>query len=83
MPPFAEEFYGSVSVNEKGQIVIPADARKSLEINPGDKLLVMSGPHKSGLVMVKPEVMIEMANKLESGRAKIDKMIKEDKNARE
>jgi AbrB family looped-hinge helix DNA binding protein len=83
MPPFAEEFYGSVTVNEKGQVVIPADARKSLDINPGDKLLVMSGPHKSGLVMVKPEVMMEMANKLESGKAKIDKMINEDKNARE
>ena len=78
MLPFFEEFYGSVTTNEKGQVVIPADARKALNIKPGDKLLVMSGPDKKGLVFVKPETIIEITNKFESGKRKLKKMIDKD-----
>jgi len=38
-------FYGSVTVGERGQIVIPAEARAELGIKPGDKLIVMRDPH--------------------------------------
>ncbi len=78
MLPFFQEFYGSVTTNEKGQVVIPADARKALNINPGDKLLAMSGPENMGLVLVKPEIVLKIANKLESGKAKLDKMIEKE-----
>ncbi|MBN8690442.1 MAG: AbrB/MazE/SpoVT family DNA-binding domain-containing protein [Armatimonadetes bacterium] len=37
-------FYGSVTVGERGQIVIPAEARAELQIKPGDKLIVMRDP---------------------------------------
>lgn len=37
-------FYGSVTVGERGQIVIPAEARNELNIKPGDKLIVMKDP---------------------------------------
>ncbi len=36
--------YGSVTVGERGQVVIPAEARTAMKIEPGDKLLVFSGP---------------------------------------
>lgn len=32
--------YGSVTINAKGQIVIPKDARKALKLHAGDTLLV-------------------------------------------
>jgi len=35
-----EYFYGVASVGEKGQIVIPAEARKKMDVKKGDKLLV-------------------------------------------
>jgi len=35
-----KKFYGSVTVSERGQIVIPADARKDFNIKTGDKLLI-------------------------------------------
>jgi len=35
-----EEFYGTATLNRKGQIVIPADAREAMGIKNGDKLLV-------------------------------------------
>lgn len=33
-------FYGTVTVSDRGQIVIPAEARRDLGIEVGDKLLV-------------------------------------------
>ena len=38
--PADRRFYGAVTVSERGQIVIPADARKDFNIKTGDKLLV-------------------------------------------
>jgi AbrB family looped-hinge helix DNA binding protein len=49
-----ECFYGSATLGERGQVVIPADARKDCEINPGDKLLVFRHPlHKHMLIFAK------------------------------
>lgn len=35
-----EQFYGTTTLGEKGQIVIPAEARKTMGIKKGEKLLV-------------------------------------------
>ena len=35
------EFYGSATVGERGQIVLPAELRKKVGIKAGDKLLVL------------------------------------------
>jgi len=35
-----EECYGTATVGEKGQVVIPAEARESMKLKKGDKLLV-------------------------------------------
>lgn len=48
-------FYGSVTVGERGQIVIPAEARAELNMNPGDKLIVMRHPLHEGLMAFKLE----------------------------
>ncbi len=39
--PEGRKFYGSVTVGQRGQVVIPAEARKDFAIKPGDKLLVL------------------------------------------
>lgn len=39
-PSRGKKFYGSITVSERGQIVIPAEARKDFNIDTGDKLLV-------------------------------------------
>ena len=35
-----KEFYGTATIGERGQIVIPADARRDLNLKSGDKMLV-------------------------------------------
>lgn len=35
-----KEFYGTTTLGERGQVVIPAEARKALGLTKGDKLLV-------------------------------------------
>lgn len=47
-----EFFFGAVTIGERGQVVIPAEARKRLGFQPGDKLLVFQPPQQVGLVLV-------------------------------
>ena len=46
--------FGVVKVGDKGQIVIPRDARKLYDIKPGDALLVLGD--LKGMAMLKTEV---------------------------
>ncbi len=52
--------FGTVKVGERGQIVIPKEAREIFEINPGDRLLVL-GDEDQGIAIVKAEIMKEFA----------------------
>jgi len=46
---------GATTVGERGQIVVPVDARDELGINAGDKLLVFKAPMDGALIIAKPE----------------------------
>lgn len=69
---FDQCFYGSVTVGERGQIVIPAEARAELGIQPGDKLLVMRDPVKPGLVVCSFGVMNEFLEEIKLKLAQAD-----------
>lgn len=50
------KFYGKVPVGTKGQIVIPAEARKIMNIKPGDNVIIISGPpHHDKTINIMPE----------------------------
>lgn len=51
IPPKGKYFFGSVTVGERGQIVIPKEAREVFDINTGDKLLVL-GDEEKGIAIV-------------------------------
>jgi AbrB family looped-hinge helix DNA binding protein len=57
--PKGKKFYGSVTVSERGQIVIPAEARRDFGIEVGDKLLVV-GDLKRGIALAKASVLTGM-----------------------
>jgi len=46
--------FGVVKVGDKGQIVIPKDARKLYGINPGDALMVLGD--QRGMALLKTEI---------------------------
>jgi AbrB family looped-hinge helix DNA binding protein len=46
--------FGVVKVGDKGQVVIPRDARKLYDINPGDALIVLGD--QRGMALLKTEV---------------------------
>lgn len=52
IPPKGKHAFGIVKVGDKGQIVIPAKARKMFDINPGDDLLIL-GDESQGLAIIK------------------------------
>jgi AbrB family looped-hinge helix DNA binding protein len=57
--------YGIVTVAERGQVVIPKEAREHFKIKPGDKLLVIGNVKQGlGIAFVKAEAMKEYAQKI-------------------
>lgn len=64
-------FLGAATVGERGQIAIPADARRSLGIEPGTKMLFFTGPKNTGLFMIKAE---ELGHIIEHLTSKVQSM---------
>lgn len=58
-----DKFYGNTVVGTKGQVVIPAEARRDLNIKSGDTLLVMGKMNKA-LGLVKAEQLSELIKAL-------------------
>lgn len=54
VPPKGKHAFGIVTVGEKGQIVIPAKARKIFDIKSGDQLLVL-GDEEQGIAIIKEQ----------------------------
>ncbi len=61
VPPKGKHLFGLVTVGEKGQIVIPAKARKMFDINPGDSLVVL-GDEGQGIAIMKSEHFLNLAS---------------------
>ena len=55
--------FGTAKVGEKGQIVIPKDARQLFGIEPGDTLLIL-GDENTGIIVTKPDVLQDAARKI-------------------
>jgi AbrB family looped-hinge helix DNA binding protein len=74
-------FFGHVTVGERGQVVIPAEARKHFEISPGDKLLVFRDPVGHGLFFTKldsmQQNMAKMIASLEELQSRVDRETEE------
>ena len=58
-----KHIFGTVKVGEKGQIVIPKDARNIFNINPGDSLLVL-GDEEQGIAIIKTDLLEDFAKSI-------------------
>ena len=55
--------FGTAKVGDRGQIVIPKEAREFFGIQPGDTLLIL-GKHETGLIVTKPETLNDLATQI-------------------
>lgn len=67
VPPKGKHLFGIVKVGEKGQIVIPARARKTFEIKSGDSLVVL-GDEAQGIALIKSRDFLALADLIRRGR---------------
>lgn len=67
VPPKGKHVFGMVKVGDKGQIVIPANARKIFDIQPGDNLLIL-GDEEQGLAILKEKKFLEQLRLMEQMR---------------
>jgi len=71
--------FGTVKVGERGQIVIPKEARDKFSIEPGDSLLVL-GDENKGIAIVKEDLMKNFALKILEGMSYVKERVKGEKN---
>ena len=64
--------FGTAKVGDRGQIVIPKEAREFFNIEPGDTLLIL-GKTETGLIVTKPETLNDLANQIFYSVEKEDK----------
>ncbi|HSX31706.1 MAG TPA: AbrB/MazE/SpoVT family DNA-binding domain-containing protein [Candidatus Saccharimonadales bacterium] len=55
---------GTATLNDKGQLVIPVEARNSLGLKAGSKVVILSSPHRPALVLIKAEEVEAMVQDL-------------------
>lgn len=71
--------FGTVKVGERGQIVIPKEARDKFSIGPGDSLLIL-GDENKGIAIVKEDLMKNFALKILEGMSYVKEKVRGEKN---
>lgn len=64
LPPKGKQFFGVVKVGERGQVVIPKQARDMYRIKAGDKLVILGEDATEGLAVLKSDGFLELAEQI-------------------
>lgn len=59
----SKRVFGTAKVGDRGQIVIPKEARELFNIRPGDTLLIL-GEESKGLIVSRPELLRDLADQV-------------------
>ena len=63
----SKHVFGTAKVGDRGQIVIPKEARELFGIRPGDTLLIL-GEENKGLIVSRPELLRDLADQIFEGK---------------
>ncbi len=63
--PKNKHIFGTVTIGERGQIVLPKKARDTLKLQPGDTLVVLgdSDPATAGIALISSKTFLRMTGK--------------------
>jgi len=70
------DFFSITTIGERGQIVIPKEARQALSLSAGDKLVVLPSRRGNGILLMKEQNIKEIAQSMSE---KADLYIKKSK----
>ncbi|MEH6852269.1 MULTISPECIES: AbrB/MazE/SpoVT family DNA-binding domain-containing protein [Bacillus] len=70
--PKGKQFFGVVKVGDRGQIVIPKEARKMYQIQAGDKLVLLGEDATKGIAFLKSENFIEFVEMIRKAELRED-----------
>ena len=59
----SQRVFGTAKVGDRGQIVIPKEARELFNIQPGDTILIV-GEEQKGLIISRPELLKDLADQI-------------------
>lgn len=65
--PKGKYIFGTVTVGDRGQIVIPVKARKIFDLKPGDDLLVL-GDINQGIALTKTDFFLEAMTQIQENK---------------
>ena len=71
-----KKFYGSTTMGERGQVVVPVEAREALNLEKGEKMLVF-GIQDKGIFLTKLSSFKQFSEELEKRHAEISKILEE------
>ncbi len=74
--------FGSMVVSPRGQVVIPANARKELDIGSGDTLLACGTPHGQGLLLLKVDAVEQILSTMSEQLANLGRLVQDYKAGR-
>ena len=69
--------FGSTTVGPRGQVVIPANARKELGVDTGATFLVFESFHGRGLVLLKADAVEQMLNMMSERLYHFEKLLRD------
>lgn len=73
--------YGSTTISERGQVVIPIEARREIGLKPGTRLLVFGPMGKRGLILMPAEMVTDFIRNAMSGLSRLERIVKETEEA--
>jgi AbrB family looped-hinge helix DNA binding protein len=68
--------FGSATVGPRGQVVIPAHARKKLGMEAGTTLLVFLGPGGRGLIFFKADAVGQIVRRASESLADVEGLLR-------
>jgi len=77
--PVIGRCFGTTVLGPRGQLVVPAEARKELSMDTGNKFLVFGHFEGLGLILIKVEAAEKMLNIIGSRLDEVARLVQESK----